>query len=244
MKIRIFLATLLLSGLSACSGMIANLAASTPVPNYVHLHSAPRVGDYALYRSSDGLQLMRLEVVAVDSHGARVRASWPQAGGPAGEFLRDLAYHFDMTLQGRVLRAELLNTGSGRVQFVRVAGPGEIGYIDRPELRPLTAGETLAVGNARYAVDAVLVYTDNREIASGPARITSANFMSDAVPFGLVKQVNVLEAEVTAVQVAQFVLQHSGADDLVIRLLDWILEKSERQRAEAGMDLVSYGYGA
>lgn len=242
---RIALSLLLIVFLAACASMVANLAVSTPVPNYVYLHAEPRVGDFANYQSLDRSQLMRIEVAGVDGEGANrivlVRAYWPRAEGFAAGFLREHAYEFRVRANGEVIGAALLHRPTNTRRQVMPAGPGQIGYIHDPQLRPLTQPETAQFQTGPLTVNSVLMYEEQRQTAAGSQRITSTNFISHDVPFGLVRQINVLATEIKALDVAQRIARYAGAGNVVAEISGWLLGKMKRQRMEAGMELVAYG---
>lgn len=237
----------LLAGILLCldaHASLENLASAAPVPNYVYLHDSPSIGDFSRYRSVDGSQLMEVRLEGIDGEGENrryiVRVQWPEASGLASGFLREHAYEFDVNGDGSVIAAMLIHVPSARRIPVNPAGPGEIGFIGSPRVEPVAGGQSLSLAQAVIPVETVLLYETSQQTVAGPSRMTSTNFISTAVPFGLVKQVNVMETEVRMVEVAQLILEHSGAGDSIIKVLDWIMEKSKRQRFESGMTLVEF----
>ena len=98
-------------------------------------------------------------------------------------FLQDVSYDFWVSKDGYTKEATLVESSGTRTKL-RIAGPGDFGYVKSPQTLKLRTPENVVTPLGSFTVGEVVVYNMlERNKAGGSTELTCVNFVSPSVPF-------------------------------------------------------------
>lgn len=205
--------------------------------NRVFLHENPKIGDYAVYGNADGSHLMKREIVNISGDVLEIKTTFPKTPQIISG-LQDISFGSFVRRDGTVIEAWMLNLRTGDKNALAIAGPGDYNYVDEQSWKTLPAPETIVTKAGTYSTDKVIVFTQRLNMPGVNMLTTSVWYFDPHVKFGLVRQHNISESDVTIVEVAAFINKMSPVGQLYKSLNSYIIDKSRHQTHTSRFDLV------
>lgn len=230
-------ATMILFTGGGCASVVVEPMKGVKAFNRVFLHENPKPGDYALYGNADGSHLMKREIVDIRGDILEIRTTFPKTPDIISS-LRDISFGSFVRHDGTVLEAWMLNRSNGQKTPLAIAGPGDYNYVDEQSSKTLPVPETITTKAGTYRTDKVIVFTQRMGIPGVNILTTSIWYYDPHVKFGLIRQHNISEFDVTIVEVAAFINKMSPVPQLYKSLNSYIIEKSRHQTHTSQFDLV------
>ena len=151
----------------------------------------------------------------------------------------DLVYEFELGKDGYTKNAFLIDTAKTKTRL-RIAGPGEFGYISEPKTMKLERPEFVSTPAGDFEVNEVLVYSAKNQVA-GMADMTSVFFINDKVPFGLVMNKNTTSIRLPLSDLLDFISMVSPLNATYKTLATYLFSFGENSIVEAGSHVIEYG---
>lgn len=230
-------ATILLFSLGGCASVAVAPLKEVKGFNRVFLHENPKIGDYAVYGNADGSHLMKREIVNIRGDILEISTTFPKTPEIISP-LREISFGSFVRRDGTVLEAWMLNLSNGRKTALAIAGPGDYNYVDEQSWKTLPVPETITTKAGTYRTDKVIVFTQRMNIPGVNMLTTSIWYFDPHVKFGLIRQHNISESDVTIVEVAAFINKMSPVGQLYKSLNSYIIDKSRHQTHTSQFDLV------
>lgn len=205
--------------------------------NRIFLHENPKVGDYALYGNSDDTHRMKREIVDIREGIVEIRTTFPDTPGNIST-LRFISFGSFVRKDGTVTEAWMLNTRNGQKTPLAISQPGDYNYVGEQSLMTLPVPETIATKAGTYSTDKVIVSTQRMNIPGANILTTSIWYFDSRVKFGLVRQHNISETDVTIVDVAAFINKISPVPQKYKSLSIYIIENSRHHTRTSKLDLI------
>ena len=229
---------ILLPFLSGCTSTIVSMMKKQPAFNWTYIPHELKEGDGSTYRSLDGTQSWRYEITDIIDGDYRMQMYWLTADDSVS-FLKGLRYHFVVGKNGYV-KAAYLQDGEGNMNPLRLAEPGEYGYVDKPHPIALQKPEWIETPLGRYEVKKILVYNNiSSSPVGGTIELTTVGFLSDEVPFGYVMQQNTASVNLPLSNVLEYASMLTPIDGVYKTLGSYFLSLVENHTATAGNVIVS-----
>ncbi|MBX7056654.1 MAG: hypothetical protein K1X75_01220 [Leptospirales bacterium] len=233
---------------SAClpTFMLRPLITSAAVPNWVPVHATPQPGDYAIHELSKGGRIRyRVESVAADG---TVEFSQQFISAPLmAQGLKGFAYHVYCDAEGRVLRAEYVDSDDPLDrEGIRVARPGDFGYIERPQdaSGDIIYSQKISVPAGEFHVREFRLLTFKSNNGFYQSTGTQIQFLHRRVPFLIVELKATLDSELPAARVANVILNYVPTNPADAAVRAFLLAEAGAQNLENSAQLIEMGSAA
>jgi len=228
---------LIFFALIGCASMIKNSLYNAPALNWVHVEKPLKVGDYAVFESIDGSQVFKHEVVSENNRIWEIKTSWSKVGGEVS-FLKDINYHYFVDSIGYVEKAYVVDLTTGQKHQLRIAGPGDVGFVENPTKVSLKKPEVIKTKHGSYKVEKILVYTAVQNIGVGTMKTTMVLFLHPKVKFGVVRNRNTVSTDLALEELLQFINLVHPMNKTIVTVMDFLLNKAPDPTHTNGSDIV------
>jgi hypothetical protein len=224
--------------LNGCASTIVGMIKNQPAFNWTYIPHELQKGDASTYRSFDGSQSWRLEVTDVKDDAYYIKMYWLTADESVS-FLKDLSYYFVVGKVGYVRSAEIQDASGARTPL-KIAGPGDFGYIENPTPVKLKRPEWVNTPLGKFEVTEIVIYNSISSIPlGGSSKLTCVNFISDKTPFGSVMQRNTSAIELPLSRVVELASMLTPINGIYQTLSSYLLSLNEKNTASAGNVIIS-----
>lgn len=215
-----------------------NLSQNGTFPNWIGIHKNPKVGDFAEHQALDG-SVIRYEILSQKGPYYEISQRHVNASGSASVLL-ELSFNLIVDKNGNAQEGYVVDLTSGERDRIRIAGPGENGYVSNVEVvtnRRLLP-ESVVTPAGEFAISEFRVYEyylyQNGVLVKG----TQTQLIHPDVKFQIVRLRAGASTEFPAVTVVRTIASFAPGDPVQKRVIDFLLGKLEKQEYTNGSDLI------